>query len=94
MNIKSVRHKGLRRFIERDDPKGLPAAKAGKIRDIVTALLVAENIGELPALPGWRLHRLSGDRKGQWSITVTGNWRLVFEIRDNEIYQLNLEDYH
>jgi len=72
----------------------LPAAKAGKIRDIVTALLVAENIGELPALPGWRLHRLSGDRKGQWSITVTGNWRLVFEIRDNEIYQLNLEDYH
>ena len=55
---------------------------------------VAETVEDVPALPGWKLHALRGDRKGQWSITVTGNWRIVFEIIDNQISNLNLEDYH
>ncbi len=94
MDIKSIRHKGLKRFIEKDDPSGLPSAKVEKIRDIITALLVAETVEDIPALPGWKLHALRGDRKGQWSIIVTGNWRIVFEIIDNQISNLNLEDYH
>ncbi len=94
MNLKSIRHKGLKRFIEKDDPSGLPAARVEKIRDIVSALLIARNVGDIPALPGWRLHGLRGDRKGQWSITVTGNWCIVFEVIDDEIYKLDLEDYH
>ncbi|MCH7624244.1 MAG: type II toxin-antitoxin system RelE/ParE family toxin, partial [Nitrospinae bacterium] len=65
-----------------------------KIRDIITALLVADNLADMPKLPGWKLHRLTGDRKGQWSITITGNLRLTFEIQKDEIYDLNLEDYH
>jgi proteic killer suppression protein len=94
MNLKSIRHKGLKRFIEDDDPSGLPSAKVEKIRDIVSALLTAQNVEDIPALPGWRLHKLHGDRKGQWSITLTGNWRIVFEVKDDEIYRLDLEDYH
>jgi len=94
VEIRSVKHKGLRRFIENDDHSGLPAKFVDKIRDIVTALLIAENMSDLPKLPGWRLHPLKGSRKGQWSIVLTGNFRIVFEVRDNEIYKLTLEDYH
>lgn len=94
MDIRSIRHKGLKRFIEKDDPSGLPADRVEKIRDIISALLTAQNVEDIPTLPGWRLHGLKGDRKGQWSITITGNWRIVFEVVDDEIYRLNLEDYH
>jgi len=94
MNLKSVRHKGLKRFIEKNDPSGLPAARIEKIRDIVSALLTARNVEDIPAMPGWKLHGLRGDRKGQWSISITGNWRIVFEVIDDEIYRLDLEDYH
>ena len=94
MRIEKIRHKGLKRFIERNDPKDLPADKVEKIRDIVTALMISENLHDLPALPGWRLHKLTGDRKGQWSISVTGNWRITFEISGDEVQDLNLEDYH
>ena len=65
MNIRNSRHKGLKRFIEKDDPSGLPAAKVEKIRDIITALLVAETVEDIPALLGWKLHALRGDRKEQ-----------------------------
>jgi proteic killer suppression protein len=44
--------------------------------------------------PGWRVHQLGGDRAGTWSISVGGNWRLTFEVRQNEICNLDLEDYH
>ena len=51
---------------------------------------------ELRTVPGWRAHRLSGDRRGIWSLTVTANWRLTFRIdRDGmEIVDLDYEDYH
>ena len=94
MKIRFIRHKGLKRFLEKNDPKGLPAARVGKIRDIITALMVAENLNDLPALPGWRLHPLKASRKGQWSIALTGNWRITFEVQNDEVHDLNLEDYH
>ena len=43
---------------------------------------------------GWRIHRLKGDRAGDWSISVSGNWRLTFVIVGGAIVNLNLEDYH
>lgn len=94
MVIISVRHSKLKRFIEKNDPTGLPPAHIEKIRDILSALLIAQNIKDIPTMPGWKLHKLKGKRKGQWSFTVTGNWRIVFEVIDDEIYRLDLEDYH
>jgi proteic killer suppression protein len=44
--------------------------------------------------PGWRIHQLRGDRAGTWSISVSGNWRLTFDVRQGEICNLDLEDYH
>jgi len=64
------------------------------VRRVVTALVLAEDLSKLLAPPGWRVHQLSGDRAGVWSISVSGNWRIAFDVRDDEIWGLNLEDYH
>lgn len=45
-------------------------------------------------IPGWRLHQLSGGRKGTWSISVSGNWRITFEFSGTDTVNVNLEDYH
>lgn len=94
MQILSVRHKGLKRFIENDDFKGIRQDLVERVRNIVAMLVLIPDIDALRAPPGWREHRLSGDRAGQWSISVSGNWRITFEIRDDQIRHLNLEDYH
>jgi proteic killer suppression protein len=45
-------------------------------------------------IPGFQLHELRGDRKGQWAISVNGNWRVTFEFRDGNAFVLDYEDYH
>ena len=45
-------------------------------------------------MPGWRLHRLSGDLRGFWSVTITGNWRIIFRIHDGDAFDVDLIDYH
>lgn len=96
MKIGSVRHKGLRRFIERDDSSGLPAAFIEKIRNILSFLQDMEQVDELQAIPSWRAHLLTGDRKGCWSLTVSRNWRITFRVDEVEleIVELDYEDYH
>jgi toxin HigB-1 len=96
MKIRNVLHRGLRRFIARDDASGLPPAVVERVRTIVTFLQEMEDPGELRDVPGWRVHRLTGDRRGTWSLTVTRNWRLTFRIdrTAKEIFDLNYEDYH
>lgn len=96
MSIRNVRHRGLRRLIERNDASGLPPDAVDKLRRMVTFLQDMENEQELSDVPRWRAHRLSGDRGGLWSMTVTANWRLTFRVDEStrEIYDLNYEDYH
>jgi Plasmid maintenance system killer protein len=91
--IKSFRHKGLRRFFETGSTAGIQAAHARKLRLELTALETAATIEDM-AVPGFHLHPLRGNRKGQWSITVSGNWRVTFEFRDGNAYLLDYEDYH
>ena len=96
MKIRNVLHRGLRRFIASDDASGLPPAVVERVRTIVTFLQEMDDPGELRDVPGWRVHRLTGDRKGTWSLTVTRNWRLTFRIdrTEREIVDLDYEDYH
>lgn len=91
--IKSFRHKGLRRFYESGSTAGIRAAHARKIRLELTALDTAATIEDMD-IPGLQLHRLKGARKGEWAISVSGNWRITFELRDGHTHQLNNEDYH
>ena len=96
MIIRSVDHRGLRRLIEDEDPHYLPQDLARRVHHILAALAWAQDIQTLLAnVPrGWRVHPLLGDRRNTWSIAVSGNWRITFEIDGNCIYHLNLEDYH
>ena len=96
MIIRSVRHRGLRRLLEDDNPRFLRQDLINRVRRILTVLILAEHIdgfiGDAPA--GWRVHRLSGNRQAEWSVSVSGNWRIMFEEADGYIDRLNLEDYH
>ena len=96
MFIASVRHRGLQRLVEEDDPRFLPPDLRNRARRIVTLLVEASDMNEFraKALPGWRLHRLSGNRSGEWSVRVSGNWRITFAERGSAINRLDLEDYH
>ncbi len=59
----------------------------------LAALDTAQSIDDMD-IPGYRLHQLTGDRRGIWSITVNANWRLTFEFEEGNVYILNYEDYH
>ena len=87
---------GVRRFIENDDASGVPASTAPKLRKMVSFLQDMERAAELRAVPSWKAHQLTGDRKGTWSLFVTRNWRITFRIDDAEIeiIDLDYEDYH
>ena len=96
MIVRSIRHRGLRRLIEDDNPRFIQPDLVDRVRKILTLLILAETVDEFRAAapPGWRVHALSGDRQGQWSISVTANWRITFEEVDGNVDGLNLEDYH
>ena len=94
MRIRSVRHKGLQRFIEDDDSRGIRRDLVGRVRNILAALIAAPDMAGVQGPPGWRIHQLSGDRAGRWSLSVSGNWRITFELEHGEIRDLDLEDYH
>ncbi|MBT5501671.1 MAG: Killer protein [Actinobacteria bacterium] len=91
--IKAFRHKGLRTLFETGKATGVQSGHARKLRMQMTALDTAQAIEDID-LPGFQLHGLKGDRVGQWSISVNGNWRATFEFRDGNAYVLDYEDYH
>jgi toxin HigB-1 len=94
MSIKSLRHKGLRRLAETGDSRGLPPAQVRKLTHMLTLLETAEAPEDMGLFPGWRLHRLSGNLAGFRSLTVTGNWRLVFRMEGGHAVDVDLIDYH
>ena len=96
MEIDTVRHKGLRRFIEAGDASGLPASTIEKIRNIVSFLQSAASADEVASIPSWKAHRLTGDRKATWALHVTANWRITFRLSEDRtrITDLDFEDYH
>ena len=91
--IKSFKHKGLERFFETGSARGIQTKHSTKLRMQLSALDTAQAIEDVD-VPGYRLHSLKGTRKGLWSITVNGNWRITFEFTDGNAYIVNYEDYH
>ena len=94
MRLRSIHHKGLKRLIEENDGRGIRADLLDRTRKILTAVLVAEDVDGVQGPPGWRMHQLAGDRSGTWSISVSGNWRITFDIDGGAVSNLDLEDYH
>lgn len=95
MKIRSFTHKGLKRLYEDGNAKGVSADTVDKLRKMFAFLDTMQEAEELRALASWKVHTLTGDRKGTWSLSVTRNRRLTFTINDErEICDVNLEDYH
>jgi proteic killer suppression protein len=96
MRLVGFRHKGLSQLHKTGSARGVPASMADKLRKLLFAIETAEAIEQLGRFPGWRLHPLKGDRQGFWSLTVTGNWRLVFRYSEeaNTADDIDLIDYH
>jgi toxin HigB-1 len=91
--IKSFKHKGLETYYRTGSARGIQTAHAKKLRMQLIALDTSLEIEDMN-IPGYKLHPLKGDRKGLWSISVSGNWRLTFEFSNGNIEILNYEDYH
>jgi len=91
--IKNIRHKGLKRLYEDNDPRGVRAEHATKLRDILARLDAAHALSEMD-VPGFRLHPLKGDLKGLWGVTVRANWRVIFRFVDDAALDVDYVDYH
>jgi proteic killer suppression protein len=91
--IRSFRHRGLRRLFLRGDRKQVRADQLNRIEDILARLNIIKGVEEM-ALPGYRLHPLKGDLQGFWSLTVSGNWRIIFRFEEGDAHDVDLVDYH
>jgi proteic killer suppression protein len=91
--IRSIRHKGLKRLYEDDDPRGVMRAHTEKLRDILARLDAAGTAADMD-LPGFRLHPLKGELKGFWAVTVRANWRVIFRMAEGDALDLDYVDYH
>lgn len=96
MEIRNIRHKGLRHFVETGNAKAIPSRYVSKITDIIIFLSEIEDIEEVIALQKYKPHILSGDRQGTYSLHVSRNWRITFcyDADAQDIYDLDYEDYH
>ena len=95
MKIRSFTHTGLKRLYQDGNVKGVSPDTVDKLRKMFAFLDAMLEAEELRALANWKVHTLTGDRKGTWSLSVTRNRRLTFTINDErEICDVNLEDYH
>jgi proteic killer suppression protein len=91
--IRSIRHRGLNRLYDRGDRSRVPADMADRIEDVLAALDSARTPEDLDR-PYFRLHPLTGDRKGQWAVTVRANWRIVFRFEGSDACDVDFVDYH
>ncbi len=91
--IKTIRHKGLKRLFEQDDPSGVNQEHAGKRRDILATLHAAPTVVHMD-LPGFRVHPLKGQMKGFYAVTVRANWRVVFRFAEGHAEDVDYVDYH
>ena len=91
--ILRFRHKGLERLHLQGDASGVSAQHVKRLRSILAALETASAPSDM-ALPGARLHPLHGDRAGHWSVSIPGNWRVVFEFEGSHVTNVDLVDYH
>ena len=91
--IKSFKHKGLGRFFQHDDRSGLNAQHCDRIGRLLDAMDEAE-MPEEPNIAGFGFDGLTENRQGQYSLKVSGSWRITFKFEGGHALEVNLEDYH
>ena len=91
--IRSFQHRGLKRFYERGDRSLIRSDLYDRVEVMLAQLDVASS-PEAMRLPHYRLHALKGKLKGYWSVTVKANWRIIFRFEGEDVYDVELIDYH
>jgi len=91
--IKSFKHKGLEDFFYTGKKKGIKTQHAGRLERILDRLNAANEIKDMN-YPGSNLHKLAGDKKDQYAVNVSDNWRVFFKFIDGDAYVVDYDDYH
>ena len=91
--IRRFKHRGLERFFLRGTRSGIQAAHAKRIRLILGRLHASLAPTDMN-LPGLYLHELKGERRGTWTVRVSGNWRITFKFEGEDAVDVDYEDYH
>jgi proteic killer suppression protein len=91
--IVGFRHKGLEALFRTGSTAGVRSDHAGKLRRILAMLDAAQEPKDM-ALPGYDLHPLKGKMKGHWSVSVNGNWRVIWRFRGVDAEVVDYLDYH
>jgi proteic killer suppression protein len=91
--IRSFRHKGLRRFYRSGSRGGIRPDHAGRLQEILTALDAAAVVSDM-GYPTSGLHPLKGRLAGYWAVSVSGNWRVVFQFDAGDAVNVDYLDYH
>lgn len=91
--IESISHKGLRFLFEDGNSSKLVPHLVERIREILSLLDSVENLEQMN-VPGYRLHKLSGELKDYYSVKVSGNYRIIFRFIDGNAYDVDYIDYH
>jgi toxin HigB-1 len=92
--IRSWRNAASRKVWEGGRPNQFRGLDHDLATDLLLALNVARSLQDLSPLRSIGLHKLRGDRKGQWAMTVNGPWRICFEFRRGDAYEVEIVDYH
>lgn len=91
--IKTWKHKGLRRFFESGNKSEIIPAHERKIKIILQRLSAAINPEDMNT-QGMQFHKLSGNYAGFYSVSVNGNWRIIFKFNNQDAEEVNYVDYH
>ncbi|MDR2241031.1 MAG: type II toxin-antitoxin system RelE/ParE family toxin [Zoogloeaceae bacterium] len=91
--IRTFKHKGLERFFRNGDRRGIIAKSEARIERMLDRLDVSVTPEDMN-IPGYKFHSLSGNRKGVYAVTVTGNWRMTFRFDGEDAMDIDLEGYH
>ncbi|QNP47191.1 type II toxin-antitoxin system RelE/ParE family toxin [Diaphorobacter aerolatus] len=91
--IKSFRHKGLEAFFLYGTKAGIIPAHAPRLARLLFRLDLSK-VAQDMNLPGWNLHPLRGDLTEFWSVSVNGNWRVIFSFDGEDAILVDYLDYH
>jgi proteic killer suppression protein len=91
--IKSFKHKGLEDFFYTGKKKGIKPEHADRLARILDRLNAASEIRDMN-YPGSNLQKLAGDKKDQYAVKVSGNWRVFFEFVNGDAHNVDYDDYH
>ena len=92
--IRSWRNAASRKVWEGERPNKFRGLDFEATIDLFLALNAAKTLRDLSPLKSVGLHKLKGDRVGQWAMTVNGPWRICFAFRKGDAYDVEIVDYH